>query len=198
MAFIKLPANQALKSKYTPGPEEYVYLKTYEPYIGYYYEINGRTFAGQIFSTNAPEIIKFDKKINNILLQNPDTEMYAKLSGMSVNSFELKGIPFNPSNKQIEQGYITRYFAKKIISNTFLDIKEVDQDTFKVISNDPLYTTLRINYTFSSTDKELNEFDKQMPGLKEYLQGDELNTSSDENQALIDELNNNFPSFFIK
>jgi hypothetical protein len=37
-----------------------------------------------------------------------------------------------------------------------------------------------------------------MPGLKDYLQEDELNTSSDENQALIDELNNNFPSFFIK
>ena len=198
MALIKLPSNQILKAKYTPGPQEYVYLKTYEPYIGYYYEINGRTFAGKTYSSEAPEIITFDKKTNNVLLRDPDTEMYAKLSGMTINSFELKGIPFNPSNEQIEQGFMTRYFAKKTSSSSLLDIKEIDQDTFKTISKDPLYQTLRIQYNFSPTDEELNEFDRQMPGLKQYVQDDNLNTSSDENQALIDELNNNFPSFFIK
>jgi len=170
MAFIKLPANQALKSKYTSGPEEYVYLKTYEPYIGYYYEINGRTFAGQIFSTNAPEIIKFDQKLNNALLQNPDTEMYAKLSGMFVNDkVKITSLPFSFEDTNTDwtdsisdEPPKNRYFIKHIITGV---IQHVDQDTYKRLSIDPLYQA----EIFYSDKNDINEMDKQMPGLKSFL-----------------------------
>lgn len=169
MAFIKLPKNQSIKLNYTALKEGYVYLKTNEPYVGYYYEINGRTFAGRTFSSEAPEIIKFDANDNNALLRNPDTEMYAKLSGMTVNDkVKITSLPFSFEDtnvdwaEPIDELPRNRYFIRHIITGV---IQHVDQDTYKRLSIDPLYQA-EILY---SDKNDIDEMDKRMPGLKSFL-----------------------------
>jgi len=53
---LRIPKNQIITGKYTLG-KEYVILSSYAPYQGYYYNLNGRTFAGKEFDPKAPEII---------------------------------------------------------------------------------------------------------------------------------------------
>ena len=77
---VKLPLNQSVKYQYTMGGEYVLPSNTEIPYIGYYYELNGRAFAGKEFRYDAPEILKNTLKSSNPLFQNPETLNYAKLS----------------------------------------------------------------------------------------------------------------------
>lgn len=197
MPIIKLPLNQAIQKKYAIAADELVYSSNLQPYEGPYYELNNRKFVGETFNSDAPELSHIYNIQKNSLLSNPETEAYGKISNMVINTFTIKSVPFSPSNEQIQVGFMTRYFAKKITSSNIIDIKEINQDLFKILFNDPLYQVLKIKYNFAATtEEELNNFDKQMLGLKQYiLDTSELITSSDESQAAEDEFNGKFPTF---
>ena len=53
-------------------------------------------------------------------------------------------------------------------SNT-INIIEINEEAYISLAKDPFYQVIKINYTFNRITEGLNEFDKQMPGLKDYL-----------------------------
>jgi len=87
---------------------------------------------------------------------------------MIINSTPIKSVVFNPSKDDIKNGMV-RYFAKKITSNV-INITEIDEEAYIVLAKDPFYQSLKIDYKFNISFEELNLLDKQMLGLKTYLQ----------------------------
>lgn len=173
---IRIPKNK-INIKYTSGGE-YLVKSTYEIYKGYYYEINGKTYAGKEFNVNSPLLIKSDSKEVNKLITNPSTSLYGVIS-QSI-------IPLDNINSVSNKDKIgIRYFVKKINSNPFL-IKEVNENLYKETLSNPLYQTIQVNFRYNMSNEELNYLDKQMSGLKEYLK-DELipRTSTDENNPYL-------------
>jgi triacylglycerol esterase/lipase EstA (alpha/beta hydrolase family) len=177
---VRIPQNQIITNQYTSGGE-YVLVGNQKEYQGYYYDINGKTFAskGKNEKSNPsdPEIIKKTSEKYNKLLDNPNTYVYGLISKVKINNFTPTSIPFNGDIK-------IRYFIKKINSNS---IKEINEENFNKIKYDPIYQTLSIEFRYSITDEELNELDKKMPGIKAYLQNDINNipSSSDETNSNI-------------
>jgi hypothetical protein len=180
---IRVPKNTITTGKYTIG-KEYVLLSSHLPYQGYYYELNNKTFAGKEFNSDAPEIIKVTSNKFNSLLNNPNIRTYISLSKLKPNSTRVKSIPFIPTPEDLSKNVIVRYFVKNL-NNTPI-IKEVTKDNFDELKSNSLYQTLKVNFRYNLSDKELNDLDKIMPGLGAYLASDEPNTSSDEsNENLI-------------
>lgn len=175
---IRIPQNQ-IQYNYTSG-KEYMDVSSYREYQGYYYKLSGKIFAGNEFNSNAPELIPIPKDNINIpnkfnsLLTKASTYTYGRISGAKIKQTKINSIPFNNKDN------ILRYFIKKIDTHI---IKEVDETTFINTQFDPLYQTLSVNFNYALTDKELDELDKKMLGIKIYLQDDIINiqTSSDEN-----------------
>lgn len=175
---LRIPKNKIVENKYTSGGE-YIFADSYNNYQGYYYVTNGKIYAGKEFNVNNKEIIKINKEQNNKLKSNPFTYIYGVISKTNIISNKIPSIPFNPTNKDYENGFIMRYFVKKINSNP-IEIKETDKNGFERIKSDPLYQNLEVKYKFNISDKELDELDKKMPGLKAFLSTEILPTSSDE------------------
>ena len=78
---IRIPKNIIVESKYTIG-NEYILLSSYQQYQGYYYEMNGKYFAGKEFDQNAPELQKILSSKSNNLLTLASTFLFGKLSGI--------------------------------------------------------------------------------------------------------------------
>lgn len=174
---LKLPKNQILTSKYTSGGE-YVTDKEYKNYQGYYYELNNKVYAGKEFNATASVLLKSNSPEINKLITNPLTSIYGAISGVKLPQTNISSIPFTGEEKM-------RYFIKKINANPIV-IKEVNKSNFDQIKSDPLYQSLEVDFKYSITDTELNNLDKQMPGIKAYLQSDLIpNTSSNENDPFI-------------
>jgi hypothetical protein len=155
---LKIPQSQIIKGKYTIG-KEYVVLSTHKEYQGYYYELNGKTFAGKEFNTNAPEIIKMTSSKFNSLFSNPSTALYAKVSGAKLNN--QKAVPYNfnyNSNK--------RYFAYHTINKL---IKEVNKDNFLSLISNPIYVVVSLSYIGGFIDAELDQAEKQIPGIRVFI-----------------------------
>ena len=71
------------------------------------------------------------------------------------------------------QGNSIRYFIKKI--NQFpIIIKEINEQTYNNYKNNPFYQSIAVKLPasdFKIDTKELDQADKQMPGLKAFLLG---------------------------
>jgi hypothetical protein len=152
---IRIPSNQAVKSKYTQGGE-YILLSTHREYQGYYYELNNKLFVGKEFNINAPEIIKLTSDKINKLLLNPATETYGKISNVDLSkSKEIKSIPIASTNSEIQ------YFAKKLNSSPVKIICISKEDYNNNKGSNPLYsfTALQFNYEFGFiiTDENLKD-----------------------------------------
>jgi len=174
---LKAPKNQVVTSKYTSGGE-YVTDKEYKNYQGYYYELNNKVYVGKEFNATASILLKANSPDVNKLITNPLTSIYGAISGVKLPQNNISSIPFTGEEKM-------RYFIKKMNVNP-ISIKEVNKTNFDQIKSDPLYQTLEVDFKYSMTDAELNNLDKQMPGIKAYLQPDLIpNTSSDEMNPYI-------------
>ena len=172
---LRIPKNQIVESKYTSG-KEYMFVSTYREYIGYYYELRGKLYAGKEFSANAPEIINMYSDQVNKSLTNPATYIYGKVSGTQVIQTKIESAVFVPTEEDYQRGFKTRYFIKKLNANL---IKEVNQATYETSKPDPLYQSLMANIKLYPTEDELNELNKQMVGLKDYLDSESLSSTSD-------------------
>jgi hypothetical protein len=171
---LRVPQNQIVTSKYTAG-KEYMFVSTYREYKGYYYELNGKLFAGKEFNPNNVELMKLNSDNVNKLRTNPSTYLYGTISNVVLNkTTKIASIPFT--------GAVTRYFAKKINLDPII-IKEISKETFEQTQSDPLYQTLIVENSSSLTDKQLDNLDKKMPGIKAYLSTDDLRTSGDETNS---------------
>ena len=79
---IRIPKNIIVESKYTSG-NEYMFKSTQKEYKGYYYEMNGKIFAGREFKINSNELLKINIKNINPLLSRATTSVYGLLSNIS-------------------------------------------------------------------------------------------------------------------
>jgi hypothetical protein len=179
---LKIPSNQ-IKFNYTAGGE-YIFKDTYKDYQGYYYETNGKTFAGKEFNQYAPELEKVQIKEGNNrrfnpLLASAATFIYGKVSKFKIDNSKATPFYFVPSEKDVQNGQAYRYFSQQKANNL---IKETSEDNYKELTKNPLYNTARIkcyitsdaldpvgnnNYVFDS--KELDEAEKKISGIKTWL-----------------------------
>jgi hypothetical protein len=172
---LRIPKNQIVENKYTSG-KEYMFVSTYREYIGYYYELKGKLYAGKEFNVNAPEIINIHSDQVNKSLTNPATYIYGKVSGTQVVQTKIESAVFVPTEEDYQRGFKTRYFIKKLNTNL---IKEVNQATYEASKPDPLYQSLTADIRLYPTESELNELNRQMLGLKDYLDSEALPSKSD-------------------
>jgi len=154
---IRIPQNK-IQYKYTAG-KEYILENTYEEYIGHYYELNNRTFAGKEFSPNAPVLVKRDSSNINVLLENPLTNLYGKISSIILNNITPSSFVYNYDSD-------VRYFVYQINKN---QIKEVNEDTFKAFQNDPLYASTKLSFTSGFNEQELTIAEQKIPGIKTFV-----------------------------
>jgi hypothetical protein len=164
---IRIPKNLIVESKYTIG-NEYILLSSYQQYQGYYYEINGKYFAGKEFDQNAPELQKRSSPKSNSLLTLASTFLFGKLSGINVNSNTIPTYVYQPTEEDYGQGYSIRYFYKKNNINPIL-IREINKETYDLLLNNPLYQVILIRWTIRPENVNIDEAEKQMPGLKAFL-----------------------------
>jgi uncharacterized protein with gpF-like domain len=157
---LRIPQNK-IQFKYTIG-NEYIYADSYKNYQGHYYEINNSFFAGKEFKLNAPILIKKDSSNINLLKSNPKTVEYANISGTKLTNQKITSYYFNPDTTD----NVFRYFTKKINENI---IKEINEDNFNLIKNNLMYASVSLYYQSNFNENELNEAEKKIPGLKEYI-----------------------------
>jgi hypothetical protein len=173
---VRLPSNITIQSQYTIG-KEYIDIKTNKEYQGYYYEINGKTFAGKVFNVLAPELRKitiFD--LQNPFLKKASSFLYGTLSKVKLNNTVASGKTFTFTDEEMIQGYKTRYFAKKLNETPIL-IREISKEEFKILKTNPIYQLAQIDYKLNNNN-DLNKYDQIMPGLGGFLSKNVINTSS--------------------
>ena len=158
---IRIPQNKIVKSKYTAG-KEYMFETTYREYQGYYYELNGKLFAGKEFNSNAPILIKINSDNVNKLLTNPQTYAYGRVSGTKINNSKIKSYIYRfDTNK--------RYFAYQTINKL---IKEIDKETFDLLASDSLYKIVELTYQKGFSPEELNKAEQIIPGISIFVSMD--------------------------
>lgn len=158
---IRIPQNQ-ITYKYTAG-NEYMFESTYRVYQGYYYELNGKKYAGKEFNSNAPILIPILKSKTgspiNSLLMKASTYVYGKVSGVKINN--------NKPNSYIYQyNSETRYFSYQITNGS---IREINEETFNIFKTDPLYKVISLSFKKDFDPVELDNAEKSIPGLKTFL-----------------------------
>jgi len=154
---IRIPQNQ-IKYQYTAG-KEYMLESNYREYQGYYYELKGKTFAGKEFNSNAPVLIKINSSNVNTLLTNASTYAYARISGIKINTSTPPSFIYRYESD-------TRYFIYNVSKKI---IKEISKETFDIFQSNPLYISVELNFTTGFNDQELNEAEKKIPGIKEFV-----------------------------
>jgi len=166
---IRIPQNK-IQYNYTSG-KEYMDETTYQEYQGYYYQLNGKIFAGKEFNSNAPVLIPIPKDKSNLpfnfnkLLTQAATYTYGRISGNKIQNIKVVSLPLinDPNIDTTDVENITNtYYTKKVNSTT---IKQIDEETFQNIKINPLYTTVSIKPDYSNID----DAEKQMPGIKAFL-----------------------------
>ena len=172
---IRIPQNQIVKSKYTAG-KEYMFKLTHKEYIGYYYELNDKTFAGKEFNSNAPLLVKIIPENINNLLTKAATYVYGRVSGTTLPQSKVNSTIFSPTEKDYQNISTNRYFTQKVNSNPIL-IKEINEDSYKQIQRDPLYISIIIKWNVTGDNTNVvNEAEKKIPGISIFLQ-DSLNST---------------------
>jgi len=165
---VKVPAN-IIETKYTSG-NEFVFSFNYKYYQGYYYELNGKTFSGKEFDINAPELVKADSKEINPLLTSAKTLIYGSLSKIKLNNINVKGVvPADAHNVNID---LVTFYCKKINTNPIL-IKQISEQTYYVLKNDPLYIVTYIG-NYKGIDQSIYDASKQIPELRDWLLSDQI------------------------
>jgi hypothetical protein len=158
---MRIPANVIETGKYTSGGE-FVYKLNQSPYKGYYYILNERFFEGKEYKADAQEIIQI--KESNTLLYRLATAAFSLASGVTSQNLRQKPVPSFQANIE---GVFTpvRYFSRKINVKPTV-IKEISKETYDSLQGDSLYQT-----TFVGPNKNINQAEKELPGLKAFLEG---------------------------
>jgi hypothetical protein len=164
---MKVPSN-IIETKYT-SCNEFVFSFNYKYYQGHYYELNDKIFAGKEFNINAPELIKADSKEINPLLTSAKTLVYGSLSKIKLNNTNVKGIiPPDAHNVNVD---LVDFYCKKINTNPIL-IKQISEQTYYTLKNDPLYIVTYIG-NYKGIDQDIYDASNQIPELRDWLTSDQ-------------------------
>jgi hypothetical protein len=149
------PSNIIMLNKYTIG-DEFVLASSKANYQGYYYEFQGKFFAGKTFNAFSPEIVK-KELINSNQLDSFISLPLNNLTGSINLAFD----------QQEDVGFF-RYFTKQVNINPIL-IKEISLETFNNLRSNPLYQTLAIPIEVIEDPISLERANKIMFGIKDFL-----------------------------
>jgi len=155
---LRIPQNKIVKSKYTAG-KEYMTETTYREYQGYYYELNGKLFAGKEFDSNAPIIVQIKPDNLNKLLTNAQTYAYGRASGVKINSNKISSYIYRFNTDK-------RYFAYNIVNKL---IKEINKETFDTLLSNSSYRTIELTYQKGFSPEELDKAERTIPGIKTFV-----------------------------
>jgi hypothetical protein len=163
---MRVPKN-VVKVNYTTG-EKYL-DSNFNPYVGYYCEVKGKVYPGEVYTGRSKQLI---------------------LASSLIKDNKVPGIAFNPEDTwhshssdreeyhSEEEKHVFRYFVK-YIHTIPIYIKEVNIDTYNSVRNNPLYQVLMLKFTISDlgfptngffNKDEVEQADKTMHGIKLYLQ----------------------------
>ena len=161
-----VPKNNIVAGKYTSGGE-FVILSTNAPYQGYYYELNNKFYSGKEYSPTAPEIIRIQSPEKNRLLNSLPTAIYSLVSGVTSKSISTPPVNVIPSETNTKINKSVRFFCKKINSDI---IKEIDEQTYKSLQNQPIYQTTYIG-VYLDKAQSMDQAESQLSGVKAFLAG---------------------------
>lgn len=166
---MRIPSNLIKENQYTIG-KEFMYLKTYREYQGYYYELNNRFFTGAKFSTNSSELIRIQSENINTLLTRPSTYTYGILSKAKLDNPKTPGVissdiyDFNPED--------TFFYCKKINVTPVL-IRQISEQTYLDIKDNPLYIVTYIG-KYNGTENYAVDAFAQIPELESWFYPDKI------------------------
>jgi hypothetical protein len=149
----QIPKNRIKENQYTNGTGignnlSLRFTISKLPYIGYYNIVNGnKYFTGKVYDTNSKSLEKY-----NIIKTLP-------------SEIAAAGSIATRANLDTSIGNI-RYFYKDLTSSN-INIKEINQSSFNQLSGNPSMIYQVISY--NSNTQDLEEVNKQMPGLLIFL-----------------------------
>jgi hypothetical protein len=182
---VRYPKNQVKAKLFTNGGE-FIYKSSGLDYTGYYHTINNKAYAGPIALPDVPQI---ELDVNpNILPIGADTNTLNAV-GNAVGFF-TQAYNFAKSNIAIADNIKDKIFLSKSLKKTsdslvprtgmhyFVQqindpakiIKEIDVNTYNSLQKDPIYKTVQINFSSLDADKQIKDGEKQIPGLKSFLE----------------------------
>jgi len=144
-----------------------MYLSSYKEYQGYYYEMNNKFYVGKTYNSNSKELVKIELRNINTLLTQASTYVYGLVSGIKssqLSSPKFISIPKTDLDTDTEGD--ETYYVKKLNNNPIL-IKQISKKTFDELKQDPFHQVISLKPDRSNLDQA----DKQMPGLKSFLLG---------------------------
>lgn len=153
---IRIPQNQIVKSKYTAG-KEYMFELTHKEYIGYYYELNNKTFAGKEFNSNSPLLVKIIPENINSLLTKASTYVYGRILKTKIVNTKITQLP-NDLSRELN------FYCKKINDT---NIKIISEESYLFLKLDPLYQTTYIG-TYKGNYQSSEQAETQLPGIKNF------------------------------
>jgi hypothetical protein len=163
---LRIPKNLIVTSKYTSG-KEYMFKSTQKEYKGYYYELNGKIYAGKEFKTDSNELLKID--INNInpFLSRATTSTYGFLSNVNINSGTVHSLPITNSDESFYEPEVPLFFCKKI-NETPPKINRISEETYISLQKNVIYQTTFIG-NYKGITQTSDQAYQQMPGLKDFF-----------------------------
>jgi hypothetical protein len=164
---MRIPANIITENKYTQG-NEYFEEKTNKNYQGYYYELNGLIYAGKTYKSDAIKLLPITDR-NKMMNKGLSVATFSVLSGVTSQQLTPPAITSiaGPSGAEINthNNLPERYFSSQVNIQPKI-IKEINKETYDSIKNNPLFQT-----TFINSTQDIDQANKQMPGLKSFLLG---------------------------
>jgi hypothetical protein len=165
---MKIPLNIITTGKYTIG-KEFINTIDKKEYQGYYYELNGKTFAGKEFNENAPEL----KKITDVSFYfDKINKTYASLTKINpTNIIDPKKIVNRVFDYDAQEQYYYTYYAKKLNSNPIL-IREIDKETYLSLQNNANWQVIALVTNDGDgfiLEDEIVRAETIMPGIADWL-----------------------------
>lgn len=142
-----------------------MFATTQNEYKGYYYEMSGKTFAGEKFDPNNEEIVKIQSDGFNKLLGKASSYIYGAVSGIKIPNTKVSSVPnSNPNILNNE----TKFYCQKVNQKPLV-IKEINEETYVSLQKDPIY---RITYIgkYLNKSQNIDVAEKQIPGIKAFLE----------------------------
>jgi hypothetical protein len=136
--------------------------------LNFWEKLNKSLYAGKEFKNNAPKLVKIEDA--NKLYNRYSTALYSAISGVTSQQLQQpKLVGVNTSSNVVNRKNTTRFFTKKVNVQPII-IKEVNEDTYESLQNDPIYQTTYVG-TYNNTNQTPDQAEKQMQGIKTFLLG---------------------------
>jgi hypothetical protein len=162
------PKNQILENLHTNG-NEYLLVKTYDNYIGYYHSFSGKKYIGATYKPNSIELVPYTQKREvaayNLSKMDP---VYMRVNPNIINIIKKNEFPITRVNFIPVPNSYYRFFIKRI-NEIDSPILEVDKQTYDNAQTTNFYYVLNIFWNSDNSILNYMVFEKQMPGIDTFL-----------------------------